>query len=511
MISRRRLAMILTVLLLCSGRARAQAPVEVEPGDLARRKELVGREVIVDDRVKYFWPIPGKGIGEILLKRTAVSVTLPPALRYDSAPTAKAVRVQGILRSNGGKLSIEATKAPELFRSDVDRLKKGIANLNPEDAESRSGWGDWAARRAEDFADVELRLIADNLQAESISLELRKPTSRTPEAILALAAKARAKKVAEPEPSALVHLALNLRSASAKTEADYQRLADEVAANLPNAKSSANSADRLPLEEYAKDPASVYRSADTTTRAGLDRRLWTDAMTEVFRRRAADPSQLGKLADEAKSRLPDRPEVSGDLRRRFIEHSTANVTELRETAMLDLVRTYKVDLKQPEKAAATERTWLDHQRKTYLGANNSEQRVELAKKYYERLKDRATAAELCRDALKIDESNREAADLFQRMGYAKVNGDWRDPREAAARPAADPGLDPSGKDDPFLGLTPAEVKAQLGEPKYATRVATQGRVSLQWIYQGTKGLQYIDFLHRSGDAQPLVVGRFSVH
>ena len=90
------------------------------------------------------------------------------------------------------------------------------------------------------------------------------------------------------------------------------------------------------------------------------------------------PANWGKLADEAKSRLPDRPEVSGDLRRRFIEHSTANVTELRETAMLDLVRTYKVDLKQPEKAAATERTWLDHQRKTYLGANNSEQRVELA-------------------------------------------------------------------------------------------------------------------------------------
>lgn len=509
MIARPRSALILTVLLAWTGAVHAQAPVEVEPGDLARRKDLIGREVIVDDRVKYFWPIPGKGIGEILLKRTAASVTLPPALRYDSTPTAKAVRVQGILRSDGGKLSIEATKAPELFRSDVDRLKKAIANLAAEDAGSRSGWGDWASRRADDFGDVELRLIADNLQAESIALELRKPGSRTPEAILALAAKARAKKVAEPEPSALVHLALNLRSAAAKTEGDFQRLADEIAANLPNSKSPANSAGRLPLDDYAKDPTSVYRSADAMTRAGLDRRLWTEAVADNLRLRAAsNPTALVELADEAKSRLPEREDVWGDLRRRSIEHSTANVTDLRETAMKELVRTYRDSLKQPDKAAAILRTWLDHQRKTYLGSNNSEQRVELAEKYFKDLKDRSTAAELLRDALKIEASNREAADLFRRMGYAKVNGEWRDPREPAA---ADPGLDSSGKDDPFLGLTPAEVKAQLGEPKYATRIATQGRVSLQWIYQGAKGMQYIDFLHRSGDAQPVVVGRFSVH
>ena len=510
MSARPRSALILIVLLFWSGKTRAQAPVEVEPGDLARRKDLIGREVIVDDRVRMFWPPPsGMGLGDISLKRTEAIVTLPPVFQLDHRPTAQSVKVQGILRNNRGKLSIEATKAPDFFRTDIDRLKKAIANFPPDDSDLRSGWGDWATRRAEEFGDLELRLIADKLQAESIALELRKPGTRSPEAILALAAKARAKKVAEPEPTALVHLALNLRAAAAKTEVDYQRLADEIAANLPNAKSAANSANRLPLEDYAKDPAGLYRSADATTRAGLDRRLWTEAVAENLRHRAAsNPKALVELADEARSRLPDREDVWGDLRRKSIEHSTANVTELRETAMRELVRTYRDSLKQPDKASAILRTWLDHQRKTYLGANNSEQRVELAEKYFKDLKDRGTAAELLRDALKIEESNREAADLFQRMGYAKVNGDWRDPREPAP---ADPGLDPSGKDDPFLGLTPAEVKAQLGEPKYATRVATQGRVSLQWIYQGAKGMQYIDFLHRSGDAQPVVVGRFSVH
>ena len=513
MIASRRFALVCVLLLAGAGRARAQNPVEVEPADLAKRPDLIGREVIVDDRVKLFWPIPGKGIGEILLKRTQVGVTLPPAFRLDSTPTAKAVRAQGILKKGRDGLFIEATRPPELFRSDADRLKKAIANLAPEDSESRSGWGDWAAKRAEDFGDAELRLMADNLQAETIALELRKPGVRTPEAILALAARARAKKVPEPEPSALMHLALTLRAASARTDADYQRLADEVAALLPNARSSANSGTRLPLDEYAKDPAGVYRAADTTTRAGLDRRLWSDAVAENLRlRAAANPKDLGSLAEEAKSRLPDRPEISGDLRRRFIEHSTANVSELRETAMRELVRTYRDDLKQPEKATATLKVWLDFQRKTYLGANNADQRVELAEKYFKDLKDRSTAADLGREALKIDEANREAADLFQRMGYVKVNGDWRDPREPASRPAAaDAGADPSGKDDPFLGLTPTEVKAQLGEPKYASRVATQGRVSLQWIYQGAKGAQYINFLQRSGDAQPVVVGRFSVH
>ena len=51
----------------------------VEPGDLTRRAELVGREVVVDDRIRYFLESKrNQGFDQFLLKRTDVLFRLPP-------------------------------------------------------------------------------------------------------------------------------------------------------------------------------------------------------------------------------------------------------------------------------------------------------------------------------------------------------------------------------------------------------------------------------------------------
>lgn len=506
-------AAFLFAILAIPGASWAQAPVEVEPSDLSKRKDLIGREVIVDDRVKFFFPVAGKGYPEIILARTEVPVVLPDHLAYRSSQSARSIRARGILRrkADGSGLFIDATQAPELFKTDVERLKAIVATLGAEDLANREAWGDWAARRAKAFDDDSLKEMADRLAAESISLEYKSPKSRNPDALISLAKKARTKGIREPEPSAIAHMGLRLKLASIRTLDEFEKFASEVRAFLINSKTPNTLAPTPPAETYLQDPYTGYRTATPEARAALDRRLWTEAQEQIFRLRATDPKQWKTLGEEAKAAIPDRPEIGGGWISRFYEKQTNDVTTLRESEMRELARTTREDLKQPEKADALTRTWLDHQRKS-LGANDSEQRVELATKYLGYLKDRTIAADLAREALKIDSSGREATELFQRMGFVRSGDSWRDPNDRTAKPATPAGDDNRAPvtNDPLIGLSPAEVKSQLGEPKRISRIATQGRVSIQWIYETGRGAQYVDFVQRAGDPQPIVVGRFAV-
>ena len=61
-------------------------PIHVEPSELAGRADLVGREVIVDDRVAYFQFHKGQGFDELVLKRTPVVIRIPPASARSNLP-----------------------------------------------------------------------------------------------------------------------------------------------------------------------------------------------------------------------------------------------------------------------------------------------------------------------------------------------------------------------------------------------------------------------------------------
>src|SRR5205085_1460185 len=132
--------------------AADDGPREVEPSELTRRPELVGREVVVDDRVKLFILHEGTGFDEILLQRTPVVFRLPPDLRYQHPPDERVVRLKGVLRKAGDPWVCDV-KAVELMPSDIQRLERAIAVLPPNDAEHRAAWARWAERRGTDFRD----------------------------------------------------------------------------------------------------------------------------------------------------------------------------------------------------------------------------------------------------------------------------------------------------------------------------------------------------------------------
>src|SRR4051812_23886134 len=116
---------VLSTLLVAILGVRASAvdpgAMPVEPADLARRVDLVGRRIAVDDRVRRFQWHRDTDYDEIYLKRTPVVFRLPPRLQYKQAPRATAVRIEGVLKREGEQLVCDVTNL-ELFPGDLERL-----------------------------------------------------------------------------------------------------------------------------------------------------------------------------------------------------------------------------------------------------------------------------------------------------------------------------------------------------------------------------------------------------
>src|SRR3954451_24713728 len=86
-----------------TGRQQAEKRV-VEPPDLERRTDLIGREVTVDDRVKFYVARNGSEDDQLELKRTPVIFRVPKRLRPAAHSRMTAVVVRGVLKRDGGRM-----------------------------------------------------------------------------------------------------------------------------------------------------------------------------------------------------------------------------------------------------------------------------------------------------------------------------------------------------------------------------------------------------------------------
>ena len=314
------LLLILNALVGFRADAAEPAVPLVEPSELTRRTDLIGRMVSVDDRVARFqWhndredSIPDRPYDEIYLKRTPVIFRLPPRLRFETAPRAAAVRIEGVLKREAGQWFCDVV-AIDLLPSDLERLERAAAALDPRDVERRLGWARWAERRARAFGDAKdsasLLERARRLEAEAIQIEAESPSADPPRHWLELARRARQREIPEPEPGALAHRALAARLAAAASVPDLQTLVKEIEEFWPA--STAPTVGSVDLDSwvapYARDPATTYRIAPEPVRAALDHRLWSDATQRLVERRmAAEPEHAFDLAQAAATALRDRP------------------------------------------------------------------------------------------------------------------------------------------------------------------------------------------------------------
>ena len=495
----------------------AAGPDFVEPSELSRRPELVGREVVIDDRIRYFLESKrGQGYDELMLKRTDIPFVLPKRLKFARSPSEPNARVQGTLKVVDDRLIVEVS-AIELLTNDLDRIDRELKSLRPDDWKGRRAWAFWAERRGKELKDSKLEARGVALEGEALWLEASRPDADN----LGLAARSSGRPIPESVRNALAHRGFRDRFSKASTPDEFEALARQIEAVLPRAadpKAASVEVDPSVLDAYAKDPAEAYRNAPVEARGSLDRRLLADTIQRSLEKQLeARPIDATKLAEVARDRLPDRPGLVDRLGRQGLAEAEARVASMRQSEVEELAAKFR-ERGEEDRAKRLIQAWLADRRKNRLSASDAEGRILLAGTFDKLLGDRTSAAELLREALAIDPQSKTAVDAFLRMGYRKGDAGWYDPTSASSTPTATPvagrkgdrNVPTSEPVESLKGLTRSQVRSRLGgTPDVVVRSASQGRSVEQWIYKNGKGTQVVRFVHEPGSSEPRASAYYS--
>jgi tetratricopeptide (TPR) repeat protein len=404
----------------------------------------------------------------------------------------------------------------EVFVDDRQRMRSAVAQLASTDFESRSGWARWAETRAEHYGDAELRSDGRALDAQALRAEGERPSAiEQPSVTWGIAKRGRARGVESPEPEALAHRALRQMLQGAKSEREVVAILSDARVFFPMAGATKAEGIERWQAAYQQSPADAYRSAPAAARAALDYMLIGDIQERLLRMRVGSlaPLERLKLIDEAEPLLGDRGSVVEGLRETALRELIADPGSLRQSDAFALAKHLREDLGRPDQSRAVLRGFLSWQRNRRLDANDATGRILLAGQFSELLEDRATAIELLQEAARLDIESKELADAFRRLGYVRSGSTFisstSPPRGREGEPESGVARSRAPGGDPLTGLTPKEVRAQLGEPNAITRTATQGQIIEQWHYDEPKH-QIIVISRRPGGTQGAVVGRYLV-
>ena len=517
------------VVVLASGliaQAMGQSPgvaIRVEPDELDRRQDLIGKDVVVDDHVKYYVPRNGMEPDELQLKRTPITFLVPRRLRPPASTRVTSVIVRGMLKREDGRLACAVTEITPVS-PDLDRLDKGVAGLGAKDFETRKAWARWAERRAKDFKDKALLDRAKALEGDALRIEgeMKRLGVDAPREWLAMAQDARRRQVAEPEPSALAHRAGSgaMRYLAAATNAaDLNRVIQEINDFFPMAAADTDSG-RVNLarwlQSYADNPAGTYREVSAQAKKALDRRLWADANERLLDVQISPDLQTAvDVSERARSTVPERPKLPAQLLEKATRLARQDLGTLRLSEVKLLAEVYREKLQQPADALTVLSDWLKIQRDR-LSSTDAEGPLELANLYEELLQDRVTSIELLRKAWRIDPTSKEIAEAFRTRGFRKVKDDWVEsapggaggsaPAVGSSRPAA------LGRSQGLIGLTADEVFAKIGaKPNRVSFVGSKGQLIEQRIYHiDTKLVRFVNLLHSPGELKPRVIADYTV-
>ena len=481
--------------------ALAQNVPEVEVADLTTNPSLIGKEIQVDGRVALFQFHPGRGFDEILLKQSEVVLRLPPSLRFSRAPSQYVVQARGVLSKEGNRISMDVSSL-KLLADDRDRLEKGLELLPAAEMANRRAWAHWAAKRAAFYKDGALEARAKEIEGDLINIEAARPESQSPDALLALAERARKAGVpAEPTPSLWIHRALLAKAKAAKSLAEISAVAAEIERHAPKSAdpASARMVDLSTLgPRYDADPEPTYAQAGTAARQALDRWLLASLREREFYAKAdADPAAAFELSTQAETVLPDRPVVARSLLERGLKTAARNVGSLRQSEVTALANRFK-DAGKPDEGKALLRAWLADQREKKLGKNDVTGRLALAEQYRNLVNDTTSAIALLNEAAELEPGSNEISEAFRRLGYRFDGSRWVSTQShAEERPeGTDRAADPT---DPLIGLTLEEILSQRGKPDRRSVLITQGNLLIQWGYALQRGgTEYIDFVQRPG-------------
>ena len=233
--------------------------------------DLIGRQVVVDDHVKYYVASKRNGARRASVEANADHVPGPAPASSSGLDPHHSVIVRGVLARDEGRLVCEVTEIQPVS-GDLDRLERGLASLSAKDFETRKAWAQWAERRASDFKDHALLDRAKALEGEALRIEseMKRLGVDAPAEWLAMAQDARRATCPNPNP-ALGHRAFRAKLAAATSAAELKDRDRGDRGLFPDAAADQESG-RINLARwegpYGDDPAGTYRESRAACRKG---------------------------------------------------------------------------------------------------------------------------------------------------------------------------------------------------------------------------------------------------
>ena len=317
--------------------------IAVEPSELARRSDLIGKKVAVDDHLENYINRTGNDPDE--LATSANEDHFPGSTRKlrPNDGTATGVIARGVIRRDGARLVCDVSEL-KVMAGDLERVEAGVKGLSARDSETRKAWARWAEYRAKDFKNEALLRRARELEAEAfrIETEMKRLGVDAPQEWLAMAKDARRRRVPEPEPAALAHRALRAKLAGAADVPELEEVIQEIEKFFPKAATEPESARANVArweELYAKNPATAYREAPENARKAFDRRLWADANERLIDAQTTDdiPAALAR-AERATTLLPEKKELAAKLIDKAVGQARGRLGALRQSELKELCR-----------------------------------------------------------------------------------------------------------------------------------------------------------------------------
>jgi hypothetical protein len=484
---------------ILGGAITASAEDVVWINELESNPKLVNKEIVVEGRFQQ------RGVGtdldQIRLRNSKVSFHLAPEAERKFPSNMRFIRVVGTLTKSGDNISLRVKSWSRINTTDDDRYQDVAAAIGPTDSRAWYDLADRTTRLAEFHDDTDLRGLARVARVGGFRAEEAAIRNTQPDALLALADRATVVGLDAEGSRRMRHKALRwqfnrLREAK-PTTSDWSKLAERISELLPGAQVPLKPADSDSVKKYLANPIETYDETPHV-RAAADREFWIDATVRSLQAASDQPNaNLAQLAADAKRLIPERQEIGRDLLRRWADSEAARITTLPPASQVfRLADVFKTDLDDPKRGDEVIRQWLDTRRKR-LSTKDADGRVQLAKLYRTRLGDDETARALLLEAVNIEADLPEAAEQLKSLGYMKGPSGWVSSGDSSV--AAKQGMATQSERLLKLGMTPAQVRERVGDPKaedkirFTDRTADGRRVVVeQWVYRGPSDL-YVTF------------------
>jgi hypothetical protein len=487
-----------------------------EPAELSRDRNLIGREVTVEDRIRNFQPnqaTRSSQLDQLYLKRTNVIFRLPPSLQPSRVPKEPAVRITGLLVEENGKLFVDVSSL-DLLPPDLEYARGQLKRLAKEDLKAKSELLAWGSRRARDFKDDELKKFMNELERDVFLLEAQSNSSVTRK--LQLARLAREKQMGETIENGIAHQAFREQLANSKTKDELEKIAAEVSAFLPQASEVKTSLGGL-HPRMKTNLATEYMKAPKEFRDSYDRELLLDIIEKnVLLQSKSGPTNPLDLAILAKAKAPERTALQNELLERGVATLETSLKSLQFKDLESAMKTVK-GFGRDELARTLGLKWLDERRRL-LHSSDIDGHLWLAEQYQQVLNDRKTSAEILKDAIKTDPQSKTVTEALRKLGLRKSaqSNEWYDPKESekGSQPNSSQQNDLGTRQNGSLrGMTDTQIKNLLGpNPDRVSRIATQDETVEQWTYLGAKGRIIVNFRLPRGNSRtpPEVISNYSL-